>query len=248
MTPRLLVALLCCVVTRAHDPITTNLTWNREISRIIYSRCIGCHRPRAEAFSLMTYSDARPWAKAIAEEVLERRMPPWGAVKGFGDFRDDQALTQQQLDLIAHWVEGGAPEGDPRDRPAVPKPPRRKPSSAPQEILAGADFLLDNAIMLDGILPKTLPAGASAQIAAELPDGAVEPLLWLYSYQPRYSHPFFLRTPLALSRGTVIRGVPPGSRIALLTTRGQERRSAPYSPRRSAETAPKHGKSACAEK
>jgi hypothetical protein len=216
MTARLLFALLCCVAARAHDATTTKLTWNREISRIIYSRCIGCHRPRGPAFSLLTYRDARPWAKAIAEEVLERRMPTWGAVKGFGDFRDDEALTQQQLDLIAHWVDGGAPEGDPKDRPIIPKPPRRKPSAALQEIIAGLDFPLDKAIMLDGILPKTLPAGASAQITAELPDGAVEPLLWLYNYQPRYSHPFFLRTPLALPQGAVIRGVPPGSRIALL--------------------------------
>lgn len=204
------------MVAHAHDPITTKLTWNREISRIIYSRCIGCHRPRAQAFSLLTYFNARPWAKAIAEEVLERRMPPWGAVKGFGDFRNDQALTQEQLGLIAHWVEGGAPEGNPNDRPAIPKPPRRKPAAVPREIIAGADFPLDSAIILDGILPKTLPAGASAQIAAELPDGAVEPLLWLYNYQPRYSHPFFFRTPLVLPRGAVIRGVPPGSWIALL--------------------------------
>src|ERR1041385_1096733 len=112
MTPRLLFALLCCVPAHAHDLITTKLTWNREISRIVYARCVGCHRPHAQAFSLLTYVDARPWAKAIAEEVLERRMPPWGAVKGFGDFRDDQALTPEQLELITSWSQGGSPEGE----------------------------------------------------------------------------------------------------------------------------------------
>src|SRR3954447_21088628 len=121
MTSRLLFALLCCVVARAHDPITTKLTWNREISRIIYSRCIGCHRPRAQAFSLLTYLDARPWAKAIAEEVLERRMPPWGAVKGVGDFRNDQALTPEQLELITSWAQGGSPEGLEKDLPEKDK-------------------------------------------------------------------------------------------------------------------------------
>ncbi len=45
-------------------------------------------------------------------------MPPWGAVKGFGDFRDDQALTPEQIELIGDWVEGGAPEGEPKDLPA----------------------------------------------------------------------------------------------------------------------------------
>ncbi len=69
------------------------------------------------AFSLATYKDARPWAKAIGEEVLQRRMPPWGAVKGFGDFRNDQGLTAEQLELIVDWEEGGAPEGEEKDMP-----------------------------------------------------------------------------------------------------------------------------------
>src|ERR1700754_2318272 len=86
---------------RAHDPITTKLTWTREISRIFYARCASCHRSGGKAFSLLTYKEARPWAVAIAEEVMERRMPPWGAVKGFGEFRNDQSLTQEQIGLIA---------------------------------------------------------------------------------------------------------------------------------------------------
>src|SRR6202140_4898073 len=105
----------------AHDVITTPLTFSREISRIVYSRCANCHRQRGSAFSLLTYQEARPWAAAIKEEVLERRMPPWGAVKGFGEFRDDQALTPEQMELIGDWVEGGAPEGEPKDLPATPK-------------------------------------------------------------------------------------------------------------------------------
>src|SRR5438105_11797568 len=84
----------------AHDVITTKITFDREIARIVYARCASCHRPGGTAFSLMTYDDARPWAKAIQEEVLERRMPPWGAVKGFGDFRNDQALTPEQIEVI----------------------------------------------------------------------------------------------------------------------------------------------------
>ena len=63
----------------------------------------------------MTYAVARPWAVAIKEEVLERRMPPWGAVKGFGDFRNDKALTPEQMELIISWVGGGVPEGEAKD-------------------------------------------------------------------------------------------------------------------------------------
>ena len=49
-------------------------------------------------------------------------MPPWGAVKGFGDFRNDVALTPEQIELIVSWVSGGAPEGDAKDLPPPPKP------------------------------------------------------------------------------------------------------------------------------
>jgi hypothetical protein len=208
---------------RAHDTITTKLTWNREISRIVYSRCIGCHRPGGQAFSLLTYAEARPWAKAISEEVLERRMPPWGAVKGFGDFRNDQSLSLGQMDWIAHWVDGGAPEGDPKDLPARPKPVNAPAPPPRQKIVAQNGFVIDRAILLDGLLPQSIAAGTSAritaEITAELPDGAtnpaIVPLLWLYNYQPRYNHPFLLRTPIELPRGTVLHGIPPESRFEL---------------------------------
>src|SRR5579864_3354954 len=117
------VALLAAFGTYAayaHDPITTKLTWSKEISRLVYKHCASCHRDGGAAFSLMTYDAARPWATAMKEEVLARRMPPWQAVKGFGEFRDDRGLTQDDLDVIAEWVEGGAPEGDPQWTPAVP--------------------------------------------------------------------------------------------------------------------------------
>lgn len=69
---------------------------------------------------MWTYAEAHPWAVAIKEEVLARRMPPWGAVKGFGEFRDDGGLTQEQIEWIADWVVGGAPEGDPALLPKAP--------------------------------------------------------------------------------------------------------------------------------
>src|ERR1043166_8088983 len=62
-----------------HDIITTPVTWNREISRIFYSRCVSCHREGGSAFSMTAYKETFPWRTAIKEEVLERRMPPWGA-------------------------------------------------------------------------------------------------------------------------------------------------------------------------
>lgn len=105
---------------RAHTPITTKMLFNREVIRILKDNCLGCHRPGGISMSLASYEEARPWAKAIKEELLERRMPPWPAVKGFGDFSNAPVLTQRDVDAIVNWVEGGAPKGDAKYLPPGP--------------------------------------------------------------------------------------------------------------------------------
>jgi hypothetical protein len=208
------------VAASGHDVITTKITFDREIIRIVYARCAICHREGGSAFSLTSYNEARPWAKAIQEEVLERRMPPWGAVKGFGDFRDDQALTPEQIELVGGWVEGGSPEGEPKDLPATPK--WTAPAPPPHglvKVAVSAEYKLPQALELAGISPKKIDPGASFQLTAELPDGSIQPLLWLEPYKPAFAHPFWLREPLALPAGTVIRGLPVGAAIELLPAR-----------------------------
>lgn len=115
-----MTAVLRPTNSAAHIPITTKIMFDKEVIRILQRNCIACHRPGGAAFSLASYTDARPWAKAIEVEILEGRMPPWRPVKGFGDFANSPALTQQDTDLIVNWVENGVPEGDPKD---LPKPP-----------------------------------------------------------------------------------------------------------------------------
>jgi hypothetical protein len=227
-TTRILAALLFGVVAQAHDLITTNITFSREIARIIYAHCASCHHEGGMAFSLMTYAEARPWAVAIKEEALQRRMPPWGAIKGFGEFRNDQGLTSEQMELIVAWVDGGVPEGDAVNLPPPPKSFERPHYDHPQgEIRVSGDFKLDRPFRLDGLWPQSLPEKASLQITAELPDGSVEPLLWLLDYKPQFGHPFLLRQPLDLPRGTVIRGIPAGASIALLPAPPAEASAAP---------------------
>jgi len=112
--------LLPFAFASAHEPITTKVRFNKELVRILQRNCLSCHHRGGIAMSLATYDEARPWAKAIKEEVLEKRMPPWRAVKGYGDFRNAPSLTQRDVDLIVNWVEGGAPKGDDKDLPEGP--------------------------------------------------------------------------------------------------------------------------------
>ena len=190
----------------AHDIITTKITFSKEISRLLYKRCATCHREGGSAFSLMTYEEARPWAKAIKEEVLERRMPPWEAVKGFGEFRDDRGLTQEELETISAWVEGGAPEGDPKYLPSVPKltawqdPPAPKGSS---ELVVADGAKLPGSKLL-AIRPKNLKTAASVQIVAIRPDSSVEPLLWIYQYKPEFHRTYYYSSAISLPAGTKI--------------------------------------------
>jgi len=203
---------------RAHDPSSVPITWNREISRVVYDRCASCHRPGGTAFSLMTYKDAQPRADAIRAAVMSRQMPPWGAVQGFGDFNNSTALTQEQIALVADWVEGGAPRGNnPNALPPAPKFEPAKATVEPRGIRAvSGDVTLPAAVTLIGLLPEHVPDGASMQIVAVLPDRSVKPLLWLYQYRDAYKHPFLFREPMRLPSGTHIRGVSGGARILLI--------------------------------
>src|SRR5262249_18311449 len=84
--------------------------------------CATCHRPGEIApMSLLTYKDARPWAKSIREEVATGAMPPWHADPSHGQFANDRRLNETDKDTILKWVSAGAPEGDPADLPPAPK-------------------------------------------------------------------------------------------------------------------------------
>lgn len=102
-----------------HEPITTKVMFNKEVIRILERNCLGCHAPgRIKAdIPLTTYEEVRPWAKAIKEEVLEKRMPPFQAVKGYGSFQHDYTLPQREVELLVSWIEGGAPRGEAKDYP-----------------------------------------------------------------------------------------------------------------------------------
>lgn len=111
--PRAIVLLLTIIPTFGQS-----VTFNRDVLPILQTKCQICHRPGEVApMSLMTYEHARPWAKAIKEAALERKMPPWSADPRFGHFLNDPSLTIDQIRTLAEWADCGAPEGDPKDKP-----------------------------------------------------------------------------------------------------------------------------------
>lgn len=198
----------------AHD-VSTNITWNREISRIVVARCASCHQQGGTAFSLLTYQEAKPWAAAIKDRVLRRQMPPWGAVKGFGAFRNEIALGQEEIDLIRNWVDGGAPEGNPDHlaiRPVIPAPPLSTAGAA--NLVMGENTRLDTPFTMDGFVVRNAPAD-DRQIVVQFPDGRLQPLVWLHDYHAQSPHPFLLRAPLSLPAGTRLRGLS-GASLALI--------------------------------
>ena len=96
-------------------------TFSKDVAPILFTNCATCHRAgEIGPMPLTSFVEARPWARAIQLAVTSRTMPPWGADPAVGHFANDPRLTQKDLDTITAWTDGGAPEGNPRDLPALP--------------------------------------------------------------------------------------------------------------------------------
>ncbi len=97
-------------------------TFTKDVAPILYENCVACHRPNHLApMSLITYDDARPWARAIKAKVLTREMPPWGADSSVRAYKNDASLAQTEIDTIAAWVDSGALKGHDADLPDPPE-------------------------------------------------------------------------------------------------------------------------------
>ena len=229
----LILSFLCFVVaillgthrTSSHEPVTTKIRFNKEIVRIFQDHCLGCHQPGSHTkVFLHNYAAARPWAKAIKEEVLERRMPPVQAVKGFGRFDDDYGLTQHEVDQIVAWVDGGTPKGDDKDLPPeqVQTANRETGDSrmrtialrASEEIPAGAErFRIETSIKMPAhmeaiaIRPLLFPFAQSLEVTAYRPDGTTEVLVWAQDHRYDWQPTLYFKEPVRLPKGTRVRAV-----------------------------------------
>jgi hypothetical protein len=112
-----LVAVMASRGVHADDPVSTNVSFNREIIRIIQRKCEPCHAAGGLAFSLSDYRDARAWGRAIREELVEHRMPPAIIARGYGDYESDPSLNTREMATFLTWLDGGMPRGDEADRP-----------------------------------------------------------------------------------------------------------------------------------
>jgi hypothetical protein len=96
-------------------------TFSKDVAPILFKNCAGCHRPGEIApMSLLTYDEARPWARAIAKVVANRTMPPWHADAPPGTFHNERILSDADRRTLLAWADGGAPKGDPKDLPPAP--------------------------------------------------------------------------------------------------------------------------------
>jgi mono/diheme cytochrome c family protein len=109
-----------------------NVTFSKDVARILQQHCQTCHRPGEGApFSMLTYEDTRPWARAMKKMVQQREMPPWFEDGHTEKFANNRSLTQAEIDTIVAWANAGAPKGNPEDLPppkqwvegwSIPKP------------------------------------------------------------------------------------------------------------------------------
>jgi hypothetical protein len=103
--------LLWPAALSSHNPITTTVLYTREVAAILNQKCSQCHVADGMAMALQSYNEVRPWAVAIKEEILARKMPPWPAERGYGAFANDLSLTLREQEFLISWIDGGVPEG-----------------------------------------------------------------------------------------------------------------------------------------
>jgi mono/diheme cytochrome c family protein len=111
---------------QAPAPSSPPVTFTKHVAPIFQRSCVKCHRPGEIApMSLMTYDQARPWARSIKQRVASREMPPWHVDRTIGiqTFKDDPSLSDEEIATIVAWVDGGAPRGNPADMPPPPQFP-----------------------------------------------------------------------------------------------------------------------------
>ena len=156
--------LLCAFAVAATAPVSASAaeaeatpTFTKDVAPIFQAKCEACHRAGSIApMSLVTYTESRPWARSIKDRVSTRQMPPWHIDRtvGITKFKNDRSLSDEQLDTIVRWVDGGAPRGNPEDMPAAVDWPDESIWNFAEQFDGPPDLIIEST-------PYTMPALAS---------------------------------------------------------------------------------------
>src|SRR5216684_1071532 len=118
MRIELIAGAILCAFSALAATVPSSVTFTKDVAPVLQKNCQGCHRPgEAAPFSLLTYEQARPWAKAMKEAVLLKKMPPWFADPHYGKFSNDRSLSEAEMKTLVSWVDDGALAGNPKDAP-----------------------------------------------------------------------------------------------------------------------------------
>ena len=178
-----LIAMLAMPGAAMGAPADRPVTFTKDVAPIFQEKCEACHRLNQMApMSLVTYEEARPWAKSIAARVSSNQMPPWHIDKtvGIQKFKNDRSLNDAQVATIMAWVAAGSPKGDPKDMPAA-KTWNDDPNIWTESVKFGAPDLVIKST------PWTVPAVAQdSWWKPIIPTGLTEPR-WVRAIEIRPS-------------------------------------------------------------
>jgi hypothetical protein len=154
------VGLMMGARALAADVSTNAPTFHKDVLPILQRNCQNCHRPgQIGPMSLLTYDEARPWAKAIKAAVASKKMPPWFADPQFGHFRNDRTLKPQEIATLVKWADDGAVAGNVKDAPDPVVWPADGWRIKPDVIVKGVEYHITQKTGVMPWLYVTVPTG-----------------------------------------------------------------------------------------
>lgn len=168
-----------CLIGRVKRPDPSgDVTYSKQIARLLQRRCVECHHEGQVApFSLTSYDEVAGWAEMIREVVHERRMPPWLASPEHGRFKNNPSLTDEELRLLDEWIDNGCPEGDPADLPE------------PIELATGWGISEPDDVFYMSDEPFTVPAEGTVQYQYYTVDPGFTEDRWIREAEVRAGNP-----------------------------------------------------------
>jgi thiol-disulfide isomerase/thioredoxin len=217
-----------CPITFPAERKPRSVTYAEHVAPILYKHCVQCHQPGGSApFSLATYQQASTRATALAEVIVDQRMPPWFAGHEFGPFANHRGLSSEERQTVLDWTRTGRVQGDAGKSPQPPKaPPGKWRIAAPDLVLESEEFELPAAGDIPykyALLPHVFPVDTwirGAEIVSDNPRALHHCNMAYANLTEGFSEANFITgsvpggSPMWLDSGTAFR-IPKGSILAV---------------------------------